>query len=166
MTTEINSAQAAQMSGGIFGANEEISQETREELDALGIAITPGMTETQAREKIEEVRFEDYDTEDDTTSQSVGNIELKSDIKNLASAIGISYQDTDTPDEIIIAISEELEAQIDEAENNPQALSTLMGYYRKLSSLDEQLDAVKSGQNKIFDAMDLLSANNRKEFGI
>ncbi len=166
MTTEINSAQAAQMSGGIFGANEEISQETREELDALGIAITPGMTETQAREKIEEVRFEDYDTEDDTTSQSVGNIELKSDIKNLASAIGISYQDTDTPDEIIIAISEELEAQIDEAENNPQALSTLMGYYRKLSSLDEQLDAVKSGQNKIFDAMDLLSTNNRKEFGL
>ncbi len=64
-------------------------------------------------------------------------------IKNLASAIGLSYERTDTPDEILLAIEDELQAQIDEAEENPQELSALMGYYRQLHTLDKILDEIE-----------------------
>ncbi len=137
MTTEINSVQGAQLSNGILGANAEIDEETRDDIEVL-----------------------------EPIMQSEDNIGLQSDIKKLANAVGISYQKEDTPEEILISISEELEAQIDDAEDNPQALSTLMGYYRQLNTLDARLDAIQFGESKIFDAMNLLSQNNRKEFGL
>lgn len=165
MTTEINATQSVQAKKANAGFNdvEELSDETKNQLEALGITVTAGMTEAEAQELIEESKEESF--EKTSVQQKPGAVEISTDIKNLASVIGLSYEDDDTPDEILTRIAEEIEAQIDDAENNPQALSTLMGYYHQLSSLDAQLDAVQSGENKLYAAMDLLANSNRKQFG-
>lgn len=164
MTTEINAAQKVQAQTNVgFEEVEELSNETKRQLETLGITVTAGMTEAEAQELIDEAK------EDTFTKLPVqpknGAVEINTDIKNLANVVGLSYEDDDTPDEILTRIAEEIEAQIDDAENNPQALSTLMGYYHQLSSLDAQLDAIRSGENKIYAAMDLLAHSNRKQFG-
>lgn len=164
MTTEINAANSAQVKTNSIGTakTEELSDETKRQLEALGISVTTGMTEAEAQELIDEAQEDD---ELFKAPQAADSFEVSSDIKTLASVVGLSYEDNDSADEILVRIAEELEAQIDDAENNPQALSTLMGYYHKLSDLDAQLDAVQQGQSKLFNAMDLMAANNRKQFG-
>ena len=118
------------------------------------------MTEAEAAEIIEA-----KEVQEEPEPQSVMAVALNTDIKNLAAVVGLAYESTDTPDEILAAIADELEAQIDEAENNPQALSTLMGYFHQLSSLDAQLDEIKDGETKLFSAMDMMAHKNREEFG-
>ena len=76
---------------------------------------------------------------------------LEKDIKNLARTIGLKYESEDSDDEIILAIAEELEAQIDDAEGNPQELSTLMMYMHKLNSLDERLRELNEVEDAVGD---------------
>ena len=164
MTTEINATQAAQVKTSKAGANttEELSEETKRQLEALGITATEGMTEAEAQEIIEEAEQE---RNTNIGVAAPGVTEVSTDIKTFAAVVGLSYEDSATPDEILIAIAEELEAQIDDAENNPQALSTLMGYYHRLSALDAQLDEIQHGESKLFAAMDFMANSNKKEFG-
>lgn len=162
MTTEINAAQAAQVQAAAGVPVEELREETKQELEALGIVAIEGMTEAEAQIIIEEARAEQ---EDIAPQQAAGRAEINSDIKNLATIVGISYEDKSPPEEILVAIAEELEAQIDEAEGNPKELSTLMGFYRRLSALDAQLDELQGGQAKLFAAMDLAAKDNREAFG-
>lgn len=83
----------------------------------------------------------------------------KKELKTLAGQIGVVYSERETPEEILTRIAEELEAQIDEAENNPQELSTLMGYFNKLKGIDAMLDEINSVRNNIYTAMDLVTTN-------
>lgn len=91
------------------------------------------------------------------------NAEVRADIENLASVIGLSYEKTDTPDEIMMAIEEELQAQIDEAEENPKELSVLMGYYRRLDSLDSLLDELEEIETEL-ESVNNLQFEKREEF--
>jgi len=68
--------------------------------------------------------------------------EICSEIRLLADEVGLSYEESTMPEEIIMAISDELQTQIDSSEDNPTALSELMGLYHKLDELDEALDYV------------------------
>ena len=116
------------------------------------------------------VKVVNKDVEEDKTTElkesvNLNELKVSNDIKNLAADVGLSYEDTDTPDEIIAAIEDELQAQIDDAENNPQALSTLMGYYGRLNMLDKQLDELYDDAEELFSAMDMLTGKNREEFG-
>lgn len=142
MTTEFDAAGTARMKTSILNFKENKFRE-----------------ETKDTVEEQEAKFTNIQSE---TTQTIA---LNSDIKNLAAVIGLSYENTDTPEEIIAALADELEAQIDESENNPQALSMLMGYYNKLNSLDAQLDKIKHGETKLFSTMDMIAQKNREEFG-
>ena len=92
--------------------------------------------------------------------------ELMADVKTLAGQIGVVYSDSDDTEAILASIGEELEAQIDESENNPQELSTLMGYFNQLRTLDTTYDEIQSVQDKIYAAMDLVSQDRKQALGL
>ena len=86
---------------------------------------------------------------------------VKTDIKNLAKIFGLKYECDEAPFEILFAIEEELEAQIDEAEENPQELSTLMAYMHKLNSLDAILNEIYEVE-AMFKPTQLIKGKNLK----
>ncbi|MBR6099219.1 hypothetical protein IKP85_05675 [bacterium] len=137
MTTETNAAHAASFS-----------------VAKTAFESTNVITE-ESEDKIKELK----------ESMNQSELKVSNDIKSLAEDVGLSCEATDTPDEIIAAIADELEAQIDDAENNPQALSTLMGYYSRLNSLDQQLDEIYCRADEMFSARDMYTVKNREEFG-
>lgn len=142
---------------------EELSTATKKELEALGIPVTEGMTEAEAQEKIQEAKLQKQAAVgEDAPSEA----EIMADVKTLASQIGVVYSDSDDTEEILANIADELEAQIDEAENNPNELSTLMGYFNKLKDLDTVFDEMQSVQETIYAAMDMVAAKNKKEHGL
>ena len=166
MTTSIKSVNTQETQASALGTTaeetEELSESTKMQLEALGITVTEGMTEAQAQEKIEQAKRQKAQQAGTPASET----EVTADIKNLASAIGISYEDTTDPQEILTRIAEELEAQIDEAAENPQELNNLMRYYRELTSLDAEYDDIQKGQAKIYSALNMISESNKKAFGL
>lgn len=164
--TQINSVNAAQTQAAALGAQEEtdeLSASTKKQLEALGITVTDGMTESEAQQKIQQARLERQAQEG---AQMPSETELMADIKTLAGQIGVVYSDSDDTEAILASIGEELEAQIDESENNPQELSTLMGYFNQLRTLDTTYDEIQSVQDKIYAAMDLVSQGRKQALGL
>ncbi len=164
---EINAINATEVQTSAVGVQaeeeDELSTATKKELEALGIPVTEGMTEAEAQEKIQEAKLQKQAAVgEDAPSEA----EIMADVKTLASQIGVVYSDSDDPEEILANIADELEAQIDEAENNPNELSTLMGYFNKLKDLDTVFDEMQSVQETIYAAMDMVAAKNKKEHGL
>lgn len=164
---EINAINATEVQTSALGVQaeeeEELSTATKKELEALGIPVTEGMTEAEAQEKIQEAKLQKQAAVgEDAPSEA----EIMADVKTLASQIGVVYSDSDDTEEILANIADELEAQIDEAENNPNELSTLMGYFNKLKDLDTVFDEMQSVQETIYAAMDMVAAKNKKEHGL
>ncbi len=154
-SNEVVAAQASQAQG-----TEELSESTKRQLEALGITVTAGMTEAQAQAKIEEAKQQAA-----MTGTVESETEVTADIKTLALAVGVVYEDDTSPQEILTKIADELEAQVDEAAENPQVLNTLMSYYRQLADLDAEYDDIQKGQAKIFAALNLISEKNKQEHG-
>jgi len=88
------------------------------------------------------------------------------DAKSLATRVGVSYEDDESVTEILDKVSEELEAMIDEAGENPQEINTILEYYRELKSLDDQYDSIQSAQNSMYAAMNMVSTNNKIALGL
>jgi len=165
--TQINSISAAETQTQALGVQteeeDELSTATKKELEALGIPVTEGMTEAQAQEKIQEAKLQ---KQAEMGAEAPTETEVMADVKTLAGQIGVVYSDSDDTETILANIAEELEAQIDEAENNPQELSTLMGYFNQLKSLDTVFDEMQTVQESIYAAMDMVAAKNKQEHGL
>ena len=111
--TQITSVNAAQTQAAALGAQEEtdeLSASTKKQLEALGITVTDGMTESEAQQKIQQARLERQAQEG---AQMPSETELMADIQTLAGQIGVVYSDSDDTEAILASIGEELEAQID-----------------------------------------------------
>ena len=166
--TQINSINAADTQTAALGVQaeeeDELSTSTKKELEALGIPVTEGMTESQAQQKIQEARLQKQ--AEAGIQLDVSEAELMADVKTLAGNIGVAYSESDDTEEILINIANELEAQIDEAENNPQELSTLMGYFNQLKNLDTVFEEMQSVQTAIYAAMDMVAAKNKQEHSL
>ena len=166
--TQINSINAADTQTAALGVQaeeeDELSTSTKKELEALGIPVTEGMTESQAQQKIQEARLQKQ--AEAGIQPDVSEAELMADVKTLAGNIGVAYSESDDTEEILINIANELEAQIDEAENNPQELSTLMGYFNQLKNLDTVFEEMQSVQTAIYAAMDMVATKNKQEHSL
>lgn len=166
--TQINSINAADTQTAALGVQaeeeDELSTSTKKELEALGIPVTEGMTESQAQQKIQEARLQKQ--AEAGMQPDVSEAEFMADVKTLAGNIGVAYSESDDTEEILINIANELEAQIDEAENNPQELSTLMGYFNQLKNLDTVFEEMQSVQTAIYAAMDMVATKNKQEHGL
>ena len=82
---------------------------------------------------------------------------VNADIKNLASKFGLRYDVEDTADEIIFALTEEIEAQIDESEENPKELSILMSYMHRLENLSDRLNELREIEG-MFESTNIIDA--------
>ena len=84
--TQINSINAADTQTAALGVQaeeeDELSTSTKKELEALGIPVTEGMTESQAQQKIQEARLQKQ--AEAGIQPDVSEAELMADVKKLA----------------------------------------------------------------------------------
>ncbi len=109
-----------------------LSETTKAKLEALGITVTDGMTESEAQAKISQVEAQQQ-------SQNEGG-----------------QQQNSSESEILDDIGAELEVLLEEAQGNPTRLSTLSSYLSELTSLDSQYDSVQSSQQSMYAAMNMV----------
>ena len=143
-----------------------LSETTKAQLEALGITVTDGMTEAEAKQKIAEVQAQ---RQAENQSQQQGNSsesELFSDAKALASQVGVSVSSDADVSEILDDIGAKLEAMIDKAQGDPQKLSEISSFYSQLQSLDDQNESIQSSQNSLYGAMNMVSTSNKIALGL
>lgn len=158
-TTQAAAAQTTQK-------KSDLSESTKRQLEALGIPVTDGMTEAQAQTKIQEAQRQEAAENGDNEGQNLSETEVLADAKSLAARVGVSYEEDESVTEILDKISEELDAMIDEAGENPQEINTILEYYRELTSLDDQYDSIQTTQNSMYAAMNMVSTNNKIALGL
>lgn len=158
-TTQAAAAQTTQK-------KSDLSESTKRQLEALGIPVTDGMTEAQAQTKIQEAQRQEAAENGDNEGQNLSETEVLADAKSLAARVGVSYEEDESVTEILDKISEELDAMIDEAGENPQEINTILEYYRELTSLDDQYDSIQTAQNSMYAAMNMVSTNNKIALGL
>jgi len=170
MTTSINSVNA-----GSTAASESVvkksslSDSTKRELEALGITATDGMTESQARQKINDAKNDkgaDTGAEQQNDKQNASETEILSDAKTLAAEVGVTVASDADISEILDDISNELEAMLEEAENNPGILSVISSYLSELTSLDDQYDSLQNFQTNMYSSMEMRATNNKLALGL
>lgn len=168
MTTSISSVNAGSMaaSESVAKQTSSLSNSTKSKLESLGIAVTDGMTESQAQAKIAQAEQSQSQQGTGQQQQNETESEVLSEAKSLASSIGIAVSSDSDVSTILDDIGAELEIMLEEAENNPGVLSQLSVYLSELTSLDSRYDTIQTAREGMYAAMDMVSTNNKLALGL
>ena len=167
MTTSISAVSAGSSSASeSIAKKSSLSSETKVRLEALGITATDGMTESQAQAKIAEAEAQQNAQNQNNQQGNSSEAELLSEAKSLASSVGVSVASDADLSEILDDIGAELEAMLEDAENNPSVLSQLSNYLSQLSSLDSRYNSLQNAQASMYSAMNMISTNNKISLGL
>lgn len=168
MTEPITAVNAGSSSvSGIVVKKTTLSDSTKSQLEALGIAAADGMTEAEAQAKIAAAKQEQA-AQNQPTGQGVNlsEEELLEEARNLASTVGVPITSDEDLITILDDIGAELEMMLEEAGNNPSVLSTLSSYLSDLTSIDERYDTLQTTLSEVYAAMDMEAANNKLALGL
>ncbi len=166
MTTSISAVNAGSSAAGeVLGKKSSLSNDTKARLEALGITVTDGMTEADAKAKIAAKEAENEAKQGNQQGNS-SESEILSEAKSLASSVGISVSSEATVDEILDDIGSELEVMLEDAEGNPSVLTQLSSYLAQLNSLEDRYDSVQTSQASMYSAMNMISTNNKIALGL
>lgn len=167
MTTSISAVNAGSSAASeVLSKKSSLSNDTKAKLEALGITVTEGMTESEAKAKIAAKEAENNAQNQGNQQGNSSESEILSDAKSLASAVGVSVSSDATVDEILDDISSELEVMLEDAEGNPSILTQLSSYLAQLNSLEDRYDSVQSSQASMYSAMNMISTNNKLALGL
>ena len=166
MTTSISSVNAGSTAASeVLTKKSSLSNETKAKLEALGIPVTDGMTESEAQSKISQAEAQKQ-SQNGGQQQNSSESEILSRAKTLASQVGVTVSSDADISEILDDIGAELETLLEEAEGNPTRLSTLSSYLNELMTLDEQYSSIQSSQQGMYAAMNMVSTSNKISLGL
>lgn len=168
MTTSISAVNAGSSAASeAVTKKSSLSNDTKAKLEALGITATEGMTESEAQAKIAAAEQEQNAQNDGGEQQgNSSEAEIMSDVKTLASKVGVSVASDADVSDILDDIAAELEVMLEDAENNPAVLAQLSTYLSELTSLDDQYQSIQNSQASMYSAMNMISTNNKIALGL
>ena len=156
MTTSINSVNA----GSIAARNAQLNEGTQKELEALGIAVTDDISESEARQILA------ARTQNKANEAVPTETEVLSEAKTLASSLGLSVSDDADVVDILDDIGAEIEALLESAETNPSILSAVSGYLAELNGLDEEYSNIVALRDNYNNAIDMVAVNKKFALGL
>ncbi len=164
MTTSISAVNAGSSAASeALTKKSNLSSDTKAKLEALGIAVTDGMTESQAKAKI---AAKEAEQKQNSGAGNSSESELLSEAKSLAADVGVSVSADADINDILDDIGSELEAMLEDAEGNPSVLAQLSTYLNRLNSLEDRFDNLQTSQNNMYSAMNMISTNNKIALGL
>ena len=114
MTTSISSVNAGSTAASeVMTKKSTLSSETKAKLEALGITVTDGMTESEAQSKISQAEAQQQSQ--NGGQQNSSESEILSRAKTLASQVGVTVSSDADISEILDNIAAELETLHEEA---------------------------------------------------
>lgn len=145
--------------------SNQLSEETKAKLQALGINPTTVSSEAEAQSLIAQV--EAMSKTDQARPQSNSSDQtLLTRAKDLAEEVGVKVSQTDTTDEICEKIAQKIEQLVAQCGNDSSQMSNIEEYQRELASIDSRYSTKIDSQESIFAAMNMISASNKYALGL
>lgn len=145
--------------------SNELSEETKAKLQALGIDPTTVSSEAEAQSLIGQV--ESMSKTDQARPQSNSSDQsLLTRAQELAEDVGVKVSQRDTTDEICKKIAEKLEQLAAQYGNDSAMMSTIQDYQRELAGIDSRYSKTIEPDKSIFAAMNVISASNKYALGL
>lgn len=153
--------------GASYGAyNQKLTQQTRSQLEALGIPYSPTISEQEGKALLRKAQSAKKD-ENQNLSQNK-NPKTKDDLleraQKLAQKLGIYVEEGMGLNSLLEKIESNLEQRIYANQNNIDALNTLKGFSQELSMIQAQADATSqtnNAQEALMNSLEVLSMYNK-----
>ncbi len=161
-TIDSISASTAISSAYAFKTNE-LSEETKAKLQALGIDPSTVSSESEAQSLIAQVEAM---SKSDQARPNSSDQSLLTKAQSLAEDVGVQYSYKDNLDELCKKISEKIEQLASQYGNDGAKMSVLEDYQRELASIDSRYSTEIDKSNDIFNAMNMISVSNKYALGL
>jgi len=160
-------------SSGNFGiiqsAQGQLSEETKQKLQALGIDPSTVTSETQAQALIAAAQQKIQQTNNDSSSKNTcctSECELIARAKNLASKIGVQTSSNDSLTSLIDKITSKLTSLETQTAVDDKNKSEIQKYKSELTTIKNEYAEVNTNQNSLITAMTLTANLNKFLLGI
>lgn len=163
MSSTISSVSSAQATAVASYKKDELSNSTKQKLEALGIDPSNVTSEAQALSLI--ARAEASQQQQNSGQQQGGNSseqQLITEAKELATSVGANISGRDDLEDIISKISEKIQIMAED----PSKAKEAAAYQSQLASISARADSIESTQNNIFNAMNMISVSNKYALGL
>lgn len=154
------------MGASSYGAyNQKLTSATKAELEKLGIAYDPNITEAEGKKLIQQKKTQDTQkSSQENSNQNSQKDPLFEKAKELAQKIGIKVDENQNFDSLLAKIEDTLEQKIQLNSNNEEMLKKLEGLSRELANIQAQSNG-SSGYNStnqaLMASLEMLSQYNK-----
>jgi hypothetical protein len=145
-------------------SDSNISETTKMRLQALGIDPSTVTSESQAQILIAQAEAAKNQSNTGEQGGNSSEQQLMSEAKELATAVGVSVSQSDSLDDIIDKISDQIQVMLNS--NDESKVSMAQGYQTQLSNISDRVSNVQSTQQNIFNSMNMISVSNKYALGL
>lgn len=159
-------------SGRLYSiSTNQLSEETKAKLIALGIDPSSVSSEAEAQALISQVEAM---SKTDKARPKTNNLpttpsseqELMTKARELAEKVGVQLSQTDTLDDMCKKISEKLEKLAGNYASDTPKMNVIKGYSEELAQIDAGYQKIQNNHQSIFAAMNMLSMSNKFALGL
>ena len=128
------------MGASSYGAyNQKLTSATKAELEKLGIAYDPNITEAEGKRLIQQKKTQDIKkNNEENLQQNTQKDSLFEKAKKLAQELGINVDENQNFNSLLAIIESTLEQKIQVNSNNGEMLKKLEGLSRELANIQAQ----------------------------
>ena len=148
----------------------QLSEETKAKLIALGIDPSTVTSEAEAQALISQVeamsKTDKARPQTNKIQTTSSEQELMTKARELAEKVGVQLSQTDTLDEMCQKIFTKLEQLGAQYANDESKMAIINDYRAELANLNAKYDKVQTNQETIFATMNMISLSNKFALGL
>jgi hypothetical protein len=163
MTDAINAVNSSSQASS-NDSSTAITDDTKKELQALGLDPSKYTTEAQAEQAITQAQSQQQQGAQKSGGSNIGTI--KTEVQGLASKMGVSIGTNDKMSDILSKISDKLGDLQSSAGNDPTKLSQFNSYQSQYTSISSELSQMEASRSKITNGLDQMADSNKKALGL
>ena len=154
------------MGASSYGAyNQKLTSATKAELEKLGIAYDPNITEAEGKRLIQQKKTQDIKkNNEENLQQNTQKDSLFEKAKKLAQELGINVDENQNFNSLLAIIESTLEQKIQVNSNNGEMLKKLEGLSRELANIQAQSNGstgYDSTNQALMKSLEILSQYNK-----
>lgn len=149
----------------LSGTSDDLTDETRAELDSLNIDTADISTETQGQQVLKETKSQNKPEQSAKKPSARNEVRsedsIKNDVRYLADQLGIPVSGTDATDAVINKISDTLNLLKISPGNNKALTAQIIQVQTQLEGLSNEYEQMSREKTKLTNSMDALARYNK-----
>ena len=144
----------------------DLTEDTKRELESLGISATEDMTESEAQSKIAQAKEEEKAKAEEDIPKSSNMPSILNKIKILAEKLGVPYSNNEEVDTVLEKIKYFIYAVRPQIQEDEEQLRLLEDCNNEYINLKAEFETARNFQIEMYNSVDIAATNNKFLLGL